>query len=97
MRVGQPELIALAASVDAALRDAGWAIDDKPLRAHLTLARIRQPQDATRWLSILDTFPPVTWQAADIALMESHLGEGPNGHPRYESIATCPLGPPKAP
>ena len=39
MRVGQPELITLAASVDAALLHAGWAIDDKPLRAHLTLAR----------------------------------------------------------
>jgi 2'-5' RNA ligase len=92
VRVGQPELIALAASVDAALRDAGWAIDDKPLRAHLTLARadgVAAGAAIGARLVAAAADLHVTFRAAEIGLFESVTGGGPA---RYEPIEVATLG-----
>ena len=92
VRVGQPELIALAASVDAALRDAGWAIDDKPLRAHLTLARADGVAAGAAIGARLVTAAAdlhVTFRAAEIGLFESITGGGPA---RYQPIEVATLG-----
>ena len=35
-----------------------------------------------------------TWDALEISLIESHLGEGPRRRPRYEVIESFPLGRP---
>jgi RNA 2',3'-cyclic 3'-phosphodiesterase len=82
----------LATGVRAAAGKAGAIVEGGRFRAHLTLARVRQPQDATRWLRIFDTFGPLLWQAESLELIESHLGQGPAGHPRYETVAELPLG-----
>ena len=92
VRVGQPELIALAASVDAALRDAGWAIDDKPLRAHLTLARadgVAAGAAIGARLVAAAADLHVTFRADQIGLYESVTGGGPA---RYEPIEVAMLG-----
>ena len=92
VRVGQPELIDLAASVDAALRAAGWAIDDKPLRAHLTLARadgVSAGAAIGARLVAAAADLDVTFRADQIGLYESVTGGGPA---RYEPIEVAMLG-----
>ena len=51
-----------------------------------------KPQDATKWLRILGSYTGTTWPAGSIELIESHLGQGHGGHPRYETVATTSLG-----
>jgi RNA 2',3'-cyclic 3'-phosphodiesterase len=58
----------------------------------VTLARIGRPVEATRWLRVLDAYRGPAWQAQEIALIESHLGEGPRKRPRYEVVETFGLG-----
>ena len=82
----------LATGVRAAANKAGAVVEGGRFRAHLTLARLRKPQDATRWLRILGSFEGQRWPATSIELIESHLGQGVAGHPRYETIASLPLG-----
>jgi len=92
VRVGQPELSDLAASVDAALRAAGWAIDDKPLRAHLTLARadgVSAGAAIGARLVAAAADLDVTFRADQIGLYESVTGGGPA---RYEPIEVALLG-----
>ena len=54
---------------------------------HVTLARTGRPVEATRWLRVLDVYCGPSWQATEVALVESHLGEGPRRRPRYESAS----------
>lgn len=82
----------LATGVRAAANKAGAVVHGGRFRSHLTLARIRQPQDATSWLRILDSYDGGSWPATSIELIESHLGQGRGGHPRYESVASLGLG-----
>jgi 2'-5' RNA ligase len=92
VRAGQPELIDLAASVDAALRAAGWAIDDKPLRAHLTLARtdgVAAGAAIGARLVAAAADLDVTFRADQVGLYESVTGGGPA---RYEPIEVALLG-----
>ena len=92
VRAGQPELIDLAASVDGALRAAGWAIDDKPLRAHLTLARadgVSAGAAIGARLVAAAADLDVTFHADQIGLYESITGGGPA---RYDPIEVAMLG-----
>jgi 2'-5' RNA ligase len=82
----------LATGVRAAANKAGALVEGGRFRGHLTLARIRKPQDATRWLRVLGSFGPLTWPAESLELIESHLGQGRGGHPRYEMVTSVPLG-----
>ena len=81
------ELGLLAAGAVAAATRERIAVDDRLFRAHLTLARIRQPVDVGPLVTELSTYAGPTWTAADIALVRSHLGP----KPRYETVATWPL------
>lgn len=81
----------LATGVRAAASKAGAVVEGGRFRPHLTLARLRRPLDATRWLRILDTYDGRPWAATTIELIESHLGQGRGGHPRYETIASLGL------
>lgn len=56
---------------------------------HLTLARAGPAKDATRWLRALVGAYAPQWQVTDIALVQSHLGEG---RPRYEVRERFTLG-----
>ena len=85
---GGRELRALAASIEAAAVRAGFAPEPKPYSPHLTLSRLRQPEDLRR--TIEQTLPFAGRMAVDaFVLFRSHLG-GPA--PRYEPLERFPLG-----
>ena len=86
------ELRRLATGARAAATKAGAEPAGGPFRAHVTLARTGRPVEATRWLRVLDGYRGPPWTAAEITLVESHLGEGPRNRPRYEAVAAFPLG-----
>lgn len=75
---GQTELATLAARIDERLRDAGIAPDDRPFRAHLTLARFRRPcagRAARQVREALATVGSVGDAAVShVTLYESRLG-----------------------
>ena len=76
------ELRALAASVGAAARRCGIAVDDRPYRAHLTLARARPGTDLRPAVDALHDFAGTTWTADALHLVRSRLGAGPGGRRR---------------
>jgi 2'-5' RNA ligase len=86
------ELARLATGARAAATKAGAEVDGGRFHPHVTLARTGRPVEATRWLRVLDTYRGPTWQAEEVALVSSHLGEGPGRRPRYEVVATFALG-----
>lgn len=86
------ELDRLATGVRAAAGRAGVPVDGRRFRPHLTVARLGHPTEATRWLRVLDAYEGPAWTVDRVALVASHLGEGPRGRPRYETVAELPLG-----
>jgi RNA 2',3'-cyclic 3'-phosphodiesterase len=86
------DLSHLATGVRAAAAKAGADPQGGRFRAHLTLARMGRPVEATRWLRILDAYRGPAWRAEEVALVVSHLGEGPRNRPRYEVLDTFRLG-----
>lgn len=82
----------LARGARAAGNRIGAPADGKAFKAHLTLARLRTREDATRWLRVLDTFYSSSWEVGEIELVESFLGEGPGRTARHEVAARLPLG-----
>ncbi|MCM2326342.1 MAG: RNA 2',3'-cyclic phosphodiesterase [Lysobacter sp.] len=78
------KLLAMQAQLERRVRDAGFAPDDRPYAAHLTLARrARAPLAPER-------VDPVTWRVATFALVESVPGEG-----TYRTLAEWALEPEK--
>jgi len=86
------ELNRLATGARAAAGKSGAETDGGRFHPHLTLARIGRPTEVTRWVRVFDAYRGPTWEASEIALIASHLGEGPRRRPRYELVATFPLG-----
>jgi len=91
------DLRALAASVGAAARRCRIAVEDRPYRAHLTLARARPGTDLRPAVDALRDFAGTTWTATTLHLVRSRLGAGPGGTAAHEAIAAWPLGRPAAP
>lgn len=87
-----PPLERLAKGARAAGNAAGATPDGRAFVPHLTLARLRRPIEATRWLRVLDTYTSASWRVEEIELLASHLGEGAKGRPRHEVVARLPLG-----
>src|SRR5690606_12933021 len=87
------ELRRLSVGARAAANKAGADAEGGRFKGHVTLARRSRPFEATRWLRILDAYRGPTWEVSQIALIESHLGEGPNRRPRYEVVETFGLKP----
>jgi 2'-5' RNA ligase len=83
---GRTELDRLATGCRAAANRAGIAVDGQRFRPHVTLARIGRPTEASSWVRLLDGYAGPRWRADRIALVASHLGEGPRGRPRYETV-----------
>lgn len=91
------ELHRLATGARAAAVRSGAEVDGARFHPHVTLARIARPVEATRWIRVLDAYRGPTWTATEFVLIRSHLGEGPRRRPRYETVATFPLGRPAEP
>jgi RNA 2',3'-cyclic 3'-phosphodiesterase len=90
----QEELRRLATGARAAAGKAGAEAAGGRFHLHVTLARTGRPVEATRWLRVLDGYRGPGWRVKEIALVESHLGEGPRRRPRYEVVDTFPLATP---
>lgn len=86
------ELTRLAAGARAAAAKAGADADGQRFRPHLTVARLGRPADASNWVRLLDAYAGPPWRIDEVALVASHLGEGPRNRPRHETLATFPLG-----
>ncbi len=82
----------LADGVQAACRRAGLEVEEgRRFRPHLTLARLSQPDDVTHLVEDLRGYRGQEWRVGSIALVASHLGQGPGRRSRYETVATFPL------
>lgn len=84
-------LTRLAKGARAAASVVGASPDGKGFVPHVTLARLRRPVEATRWLRVLDTYVSPTWLVEEIDLVASYLREGPRGRPRHEVLARAAL------
>jgi 2'-5' RNA ligase len=88
------DLTRLAGGARAAAAKSGIRMDGSRFHPHLTLARLTPPSDATRWLRVLESYDGPSWQATEVALFASYLGQGPHGRARHEVRETFQLGPP---
>jgi 2'-5' RNA ligase len=88
---GATDLRRLAVNTRSAANAVGAATDGKAFVPHLTVARLRRPIEATKWLRVLDTYQGPDWDVTHVDLVASYLGQGPNRRPRYETVASLPL------
>ncbi len=82
----------LAATLDQALEARGWPSEERPFRAHLTLARADGVHAGPRTARLLESTADGrrwTFRADRLVLFESHLGGGPA---RYEPLLSAPIG-----
>jgi 2'-5' RNA ligase len=83
---GRTELSRMTTGTRAAANRAGVRVDGQRFRAHVTVARLGQPQEVSGWVRLLDSYRGPSWTVERIALVASYLGEGPRGRPRYETV-----------
>lgn len=91
VRVGAEDLVGLAGDIDQALTGAGWTLDAKPFRPHLTLARSDGvPAGAAIGARLIEAAAEldVRFRADSAGLFESLTGGGPA---RYEPIEVVGL------
>jgi 2'-5' RNA ligase len=91
---GAEEIVAVGDRVRAELRTRALAFDEKPLRTHVTLARVRDDSDADDRRSVAAIvrgidFAPIRFRVESVVLFESVLS--PKG-PRYTARTTARLG-----
>ncbi|WP_028474131.1 RNA 2',3'-cyclic phosphodiesterase [Nocardioides alkalitolerans] len=89
---GAEQLDLLAAGARTAASTAGAEVDGGRFRPHVTVARSGLPVPMGDWVKLLDTYVGPTWTADEVAVVASHLGEGPRRRPRHEVLATAPIG-----
>jgi RNA 2',3'-cyclic 3'-phosphodiesterase len=84
---GAERLDQLAAVAEETAHEAGFAPEDRPFHAHLTLSRIRPDQDVT---PLVEGVPAlgVGFEVRWITLFESVLGRG---GPRYHELERFPI------
>jgi 2'-5' RNA ligase len=81
---------ALASAVTGATAPLGFAVDGRPFRAHLTIARPARPTDLRDAVALVDAAGPgPAWTASEVVLFES--GTRPDGVV-HTVIAGVPLG-----
>lgn len=73
----------LASDARKAARRAGLHADDASFTPHLTIARSTQPVDLRLQISRLMDAQSPRWQVDELVLVDSLLGQGPAGAPRY--------------
>ena len=77
----------LAGTVSAAARKSGIALEDRPYRAHLTLARAAAGASLASWAAALATYEGPAFRVSSVALVRSTLGPRPS----YDVVAEFPL------
>ncbi len=83
---GEQAVVRLAEALEQGARELGFKAEERPFSAHVTIGRA---QDASPQLSDVEWKPPAPWQAASVALYQSHLSPG---GARYEVLTEVPLG-----
>jgi 2'-5' RNA ligase len=61
--------------------------DRRPYRPHLTVARLRGGQDASRAVEVLSAYAGPRWRADEVHLVRSFLGPSR----RYETVSSWPV------
>jgi RNA 2',3'-cyclic 3'-phosphodiesterase len=84
---GAEALGRLAEAVEGRVRRVGLPAEGRPYAPHLTLSRLREPQDL-RSLLAAATSPDVDLAVKEVVLFRSHLG---GAAPRYEVVERFPL------
>jgi len=90
---GRDALGALSRRCHTAATTAGIPVARQTYHPHVTLGRRNHPADASRYVRALAELPSTAWQVTEIALVQSHLGQGPHRAPRYERRELLPLTP----
>lgn len=85
---GSDDLIDVAGAVEEAVVDAGFMPEERPFHPHLTLSRIRPPQDVRGLVENVPAFP-LRQTVRRVTIFESVLGRGPA---TYVPLDTVPLG-----
>ena len=82
----------LAGSVAGAARHSGIAVEDRPYRPHVTLARARPPADLRPLAARLEGYRGPGWTASEIVLVRSRTGPSPEHVPvtRWPLTAALP-------
>jgi len=91
IRRGADSLGRLAASLEAELREAGWAVEPRPFRPHLTIARTDGARGGPAAAAALEQAAAdldAGFTASSVVLYRSHLGSGPA---RYEVLHAAAL------
>lgn len=91
LRTDGEELARLAAGCRAAARRIGVETPEGRFQPHLTLARLSRPRDVTPVVAALAGYAGPPWPVDAVRLVASHLGKGPGGRPRHETLAELPL------
>lgn len=73
----------LAERCHTAATTCGIEVARQKFHPHLTLARRNRPDDASRYVRALGELETTTWAVGEVILVQSFLGEGPGGTPRY--------------
>jgi RNA 2',3'-cyclic 3'-phosphodiesterase len=73
---------ALVSRLNAWLQDAGFPIETRPFRPHVTLIR------KARCAPLAKTMAPISWPVTEFVLTESRLG---NDGPQYRTLGRWPL------
>jgi RNA 2',3'-cyclic 3'-phosphodiesterase len=74
-------------AVENACEVAGLGREDRPFRPHVTVSRMRPPEDVR---GVIASTPPLDMRSSidEIVVLRSHLG---GGSPRYEPLERFPL------
>lgn len=91
---GGREFAALSRTCRGIANHAGAEPDGSRFVPHLSLARTKAPFDVTKWMHVIQGFGNFPWQATELELIESHLGQGPGGTARHALVERFPLGAP---
>lgn len=81
----QPALSRLAEDLRRGFRAAGIPFDDRPFKAHLTLARFKAPQDLARFVVLPS---PTAFEASELVLYQSVQTSAGS---RYVVLGSAPL------